>query len=69
MGYRPGFYHSGHMRLQAEQVQSGCAGCRGKGWRFVRAQRVSAELALIGEPVMLRRVACFDCPDVEGQAA
>jgi hypothetical protein len=69
MGSPLGFYNSGRMRLQGEQNQAECAACRGKGWRFIRAHRVSAESRLAGEPVGLRRVACFDCPEVAGEAA
>lgn len=46
-----------------------CVSCRGKGWRFVRGHRANAESRVNGEPVRLRRVACFDCPDPTGEAA
>lgn len=69
MGYRLGFHNSGPMCLQDEQNQTECAACRGKGWRFIRAHRANAGARLEGEPVGLRRVACFDCPDGAEEAA
>ncbi|MFG1879363.1 hypothetical protein ACGFIV_31445 [Sphaerisporangium sp. NPDC049003] len=46
-----------------------CTSCRGKGWRYVRAHRANGTARLDGQPVALRRVECFDCPDPSGEAA